>query len=33
MKEMFAFQTFPMPIIIALIVIAYLSFFSVLLGS
>jgi hypothetical protein len=33
MKEMFTFQNFPMPIIIALIVISYLSFFSVLLAS
>jgi hypothetical protein len=33
MKEMFTFQNFPMLIVIALIVIAYLSFFSVLLGS
>lgn len=33
MKEMFTFQNFPMPIIIALIVIAYVSFFSVLLAS
>jgi hypothetical protein len=33
MKEMLTFQNFPMLIVIALIVIAYLSFFSVLLGS
>jgi hypothetical protein len=33
MKEMFTFQNFPMLIVIALIVISYLSFFSVLLGS
>ena len=33
MKEMFTFQNFPMPIIIALIVISCLSFFSVLLAS
>jgi len=33
MKEMFTFQNFPMLIVIALIVLAYLSFFSVLLGS
>ena len=33
MKEMLTFQNLPMLIVIALIVIAYLSFFSVLLGS
>ena len=33
MKEMLTFQNFPMLIVIALIVLAYLSFFSVLLGS
>ena len=33
MKEMFTFQNFPMLIVIALIAIAYLSFFSVLLAS
>ena len=33
MKEMFTLQNFPMLIVIALIVVAYLSFFSVLLGS
>ena len=33
MKEMLTFQNFPMLIVIALIVIAYLSFLSVLLGS
>ena len=33
MKEMLTFQNFPMLIVIALVVIAYLSFFSVLLGS
>jgi len=33
MKEMLTFQNFPMLIVIALIVVAYLSFFSVLLGS
>lgn len=31
MKEMFTFQNFPMVIIIALIVVAYLSFLSVIL--
>jgi hypothetical protein len=30
---MFSFQNFPMVIVIALIVMAYLSFFSVLLGG
>ncbi len=33
MKEMFTFQNFPMLIVIALIVVAYLSFLSVLLAS
>jgi len=33
MKEMLTFQNLPMLIVIALIVIAYLSFFSVLLAS
>ena len=31
MKEMFTFQNFPMVIVIALVVLAYLSFFSVVL--
>lgn len=30
---MFSFQNFPMVIIVALIAIAYLSFFSVILGA
>lgn len=30
---MFSFQNFPMVIVIALIVMAYLSFFSVLVGG
>ena len=33
MKEMLTFQNFPMLIVIDLIVLDYLSFFSVLLGS
>lgn len=31
MKEMFTFQNFPMPILVALVVIGYLAFFSVIL--
>lgn len=31
MKEMFTFQNFPMVIVVALVVLAYLSFFSVVL--
>jgi hypothetical protein len=33
MKDMFTLQGFAMPIIIALVVIAYLSFFSVILAG
>jgi len=31
MREMFTFDNFPMAIVVALVVISYLSFFSVLL--
>lgn len=31
MKEMFTFQNFPMAIVVALVVVSYLAFFSVLL--
>lgn len=33
MKEMFTFQNFPMAIIIALIVISWLSFLSVIIAG
>jgi hypothetical protein len=33
MKDMFTFQNFPMLIVIALVVMAYLSFLSVILAG
>ena len=33
MKEMFSFQNFPMVIVVALVVIAWLSFLSVIIAG